>query len=687
VRQHVFEKILIANRGEIAARVIRTCRRLGIATVAVYSEADYRSPYVELADEAVFLGPPRAAESYLNKKKIIEAALGTNCQAVHPGYGFLSENADFALAVAEAGMVFIGPPPSAIAALGDKIGSKILAISANVPVVPGHEKPLNDLDEAIAVAERIGFPVLLKPAAGGGGRGMRVVHARDELASALDACREETRKGFGDDRVFMERFISKPRHIEVQILADSFGNVIALGERECSIQRRYQKVIEETPSPAVDPPLRERMFQVACDLARAAGYTNAGTVEFIMDGERNFYFLEMNTRLQVEHPITELITKLDLVELQLRVAAGEPLALRQQNVILRGWAIEARICAEDPARGFMPTTGLVTRYAEPNYAHTRIDSGIQTGSAISIYYDSLLAKVAAWGEDRNEARQRLVRALNAFHLEGLTTNADFANAIVNHSAFIRGELNTGFIEQHFENGVSKDPPAVELLHMMAIAALLVYHNRWASVRESLRPMMPQVGSAQPSKSTYRYIVRASPDVFVLDLDGDPESRRWTARIGDCTYAVITPQFEFYRRRLKLTINGTSHMFRLRYEGSFIQTFYCGIVRTFEIYSPREWELSRIMLRDKKVPREDSLKCPMPGMVTTVCVRKGEYVRRGQELVRIESMKMESAIASPCDGTIEEILVEPGAHVETDEVLMKFALERGPDLSQRESASK
>jgi propionyl-CoA carboxylase alpha chain len=668
----LFDKILIANRGEIAVRIIRTCRRLGIGTVAVYSEADHRSPYVQLADEAVFLGPARARDSYLDKTKVVEAALRQGCQALHPGYGFLSENSDFARMVGDAGVVFVGPPPSAIATLGDKIASKALAIRAGVPVVPGHHEPLADLEEAFEVAEKIGFPVLLKPAAGGGGRGIRIVHGREDLASAFSAAREETRKAFADDRIFMERLIRKPRHIEVQILADEFGNVIHLGERECSIQRRYQKVIEETPSSAVDPDLRERMGQVACALAREVGYTNAGTVEFILASDRSFYFLEMNTRLQVEHPITELVTSLDLVELQLRIAAREPLPIRQQDVSVRGWAMEARICAEDPARGFLPTTGLVTRYAEPRDAHTRVDSGIDTGSLITIYYDSLLAKVAAWGSDRGEAQTRLVRSLNAYHIEGLTTNLDFASAVVNHPAFLRGEIDTDFIDEHFADGVSKAPPATRDLHCMVIAAVLVYHNRWALTRESLKPMMAQVGGVQEPRRRQSYVVRACPDDFTVDLEGDPESHRWSVRVDERTYDVVTPEFEFYRRRLNLKIDGASHMFRLQYEGSHIRAFFSGIARIFEVYKPHEWALTRYMLQEKRVVREDALRCPMPGMITAVWVKEGEDVQRGQELVRMESMKMESGIPSPRDATVEKILVAPGATVQTGDVLITFA---------------
>ncbi|MHB8842601.1 MAG: acetyl-CoA carboxylase biotin carboxylase subunit, partial [Candidatus Aquicultor sp.] len=451
----MFDKILIANRGEIAVRVIRTCKRLNIGTVAVYSEMDSRSLHVQEADEAFLLGSARSEHSYLNKEKIIALALQEKCQAIHPGYGFLSENSEFARLVSEAGLIFIGPPASAIALLGDKIASKKLAIKSGLPVVPGPDFALSDRHKIEDLADKIGFPLLLKPAAGGGGKGMRIINHREELAAALKACQEETRKAFGDDHIFLERYLEKPRHIEVQILADSFGRVIHLGERECSIQRRYQKVIEETPSMALSETQRREIGELACTLAREAGYVNAGTVEFLMDKEGAFYFLEMNTRLQVEHPVTEWVTGLDLVELQLRIAAGQPLPLQQKDVKFQGWAIEARICAEDPSRGFLPATGMITRSAVPKGKNIRLDSGIEAGSLISVYYDSLLAKVSAWGETREEARETLVQALNGYHLEGVTTNLDFVNAVLTHPSFSDGSLSTDFIAEHFEEGRRK----------------------------------------------------------------------------------------------------------------------------------------------------------------------------------------------------------------------------------------
>ncbi|MFH0823163.1 MAG: biotin carboxylase N-terminal domain-containing protein [Pseudomonadota bacterium] len=669
----MFDKILIANRGEIALRVIRTCRRMGIGTTAVYSEADFRSPHVREADEACFIGPPPAPLSYLDKGKLIQAAVDHGCRAIHPGYGFLSENAEFARMTADAGLVFIGPPPEAVELLGDKIASKILAVKTGVPVVPGCEEPIAGIDQALAIADDIGFPLLLKPAAGGGGRGMRIVSTRDELPGALAACRDETRKGFGDERIFIERYVSRPRHIEIQIMADNHGNVVHLGERECSIQRRYQKVVEETPSPVVDPALRRRMGEVAVNLALAAGYSGAGTVEFVLDRDMNFYFLEMNTRLQVEHPITEMVTGLDLVELQVLAAAGEVLPLRQEDVAINGWAIEARICAEDPGRDFFPTTGMVTRYAAPRASDgVRVDSGIEAGTVITIHYDSLLAKTAAWGETREIARKKLVRALNAYHIEGLVTNVDFVNSVLDHPSFASGELSTDFIEDHFEDGRSKVPPNPKKMHFMILGAVLVHHTRHTLVRDSLRPMSPLVGAGTSRSNDQAYVVRVDEEVFHVRLNGDRITREWRIQVDDEAYRVITPEFEYYRRRLRLKIDGVSHMFRFRYSENHIQAFFCGIVRTCEIYSPLEWSLSRFMPLVVKDERENLLKCPMPGLLTAVLVKEGMEVRSGQELIRMESMKMESGIASPRDGVVKAVPVKPGQAVETDDVLVVFA---------------
>ena len=669
----MFAKILIANRGEIALRVIQTCRRLGIRTVAVYSEADSRSRHVLEADESVSIGPARAGDSYLVKEKIIAAALDHQCQAIHPGYGFLSENAGFAEQVVQSGLAFIGPPASAIALLGDKIASKTLAVQCGIPVVPGPQQPLSDPEELLALAEDLGFPVLLKPAAGGGGKGMRVAHSREELVEALRLAREETRKAFGDDRIFLERFITDPRHIEMQILADQQGNVVYLGERECSIQRRYQKILEESPSPALDDSRRRELGEMSCRLARSAGYTNAGTVEFIFDGDGRFYYLEMNTRLQVEHPVTEMITGLDLVELQLRIAAGEPLPFTQEEVQRRGWAMEARICAEDPARGFLPATGLITRYALPRGKNIRVDSGIGAGTFISPFYDSLLAKVITWGETRQEAIQTLIRALNIYHIEGITTNIDFVNAVLNHPAYQEGALSTRFIDRHFQEGQVDVPPPMQQLQYMVMAANLVHHNRQNVVRDSLKPLGPQVGVTHAPKAFHDYVVKTDNEVFQVRLEGDPTARRWDIQVDGRSFEVITPEFEYYRRRLKLKIDGGYHYFRLQYRGNYIGAAFCGITRILEIYSPREWAMARYMPKPRQEEIARALVCPMPGLVVDIRVKKDDRVFRGQDLVSIESMKMESYVASPCDGVVAEVKVQPGQAVESGDILVTFQM--------------
>ena len=668
----MFEKILIANRGEIAVRIIRTCKAMGIRTVAVYSEPDFRSIHVIQADEAVLLGGARPAESYLSIDKVIEAALATGCQAIHPGYGFLSENPVFAEKVAAAGLNFIGPPAEVIAAMGDKIAAKKLAVISGVPTVPGHSEPVIDLAEALAAAAEVGFPILLKPAAGGGGKGMRTVERIEEMASALQLCQQETRKSFGDARIFVERFIRRPRHIEIQIIADQHGNVVHLGERECSIQRRYQKIIEESPSCALTPALREKMGNLACELARKAGYVNAGTVEFILDEDGSFYFLEMNTRLQVEHPVTELVNSLDLVELQLRIAAGEALPFRQQEVLLSGWAIEVRVCAEDPKRGFVPSIGLITRYAAPRGRQVRVDAGVDAGSTVSVYYDPLLAKVITWGENREEARRRMVQALNGYHIEGIFTNIDFANLVLTHPVFIRGDLATDFIPTHLLAEDVRIAAPLEVLHAMATVTTLIYHLRENLVQNSLLPLKSRVGTASTVvKGNYEYVAKSEEDIFPLRLESNGSELQWRVLIGEAVYHIETPPMEYYRRRLKLRINGETAYFRLKYSGNFIEIAFCGVSRTFEIYNRREWQLARYMPPPVTKVSGNILDCPMPGLVVDVKVAAGERVFRGQELVILESMKMESAVSAPGDGVVESVCVQPGDAVETGTVLVHF----------------
>ena len=670
----MFTKILIANRGEIALRIIRSCQNLGVATVAVYSEPDFRSQHVRLADEAVLVGGARPADSYLRMETIIEAALDTGCQAIHPGYGFLSENALFAEKVAAAGLSFIGPPAEVISTMGDKIAAKKLAIEAGVPTVPGHSDPVVTLEQATDAARQVGYPVLLKPAAGGGGKGMRVVEQEQELSSALQLCQQETRKSFADDRIFVERYLTKPRHIEIQLIADQHGSIVHLGERECSIQRRYQKIIEESPSCALTPALRERMGSLACDLARAAGYVNAGTVEFILDEDKSFYFLEMNTRLQVEHPVTELVNSLDLVELQLQVAAGKPLPFTQEDVSLKGWAIEVRVCAEDARRGFVPSIGLITRYAEPRGEHIRVDSGVDAGSTISVYYDPMLAKVITWGQNREEARTRMIQALNGYHIEGISTNVDFANQVLSHPVFIGGTITTAFIPTYLPAQDEGLPPPPEVLDTMAIATTLVYHLRENLMRNALLPLKSRVGGSAADQTSFSYVAKCDDDVFTVEIERTVGEHQWQIEVNGVAYKVITPPMEFYRRRLKLNINGESSYFRLKYNGNFIEAAFCGVCRNFEIYNLREWEVAQYMPQPSRKKSENVLDCPMPGMVVDVRVEPGERVYRGQELIILESMKMESAVAAPADALVESVRVKPGDAVETGTVLIQFEKE-------------
>ena len=667
----MFEKILIANRGEIAIRIIQTCKKMGIKTVAVYSDIDERSRHVREADEAVHIGPSPSVSSYLDYEKIVGTAVQHGCQAIHPGYGFLSENSEFAAAVAKKGITFIGPDPEVIAALGDKISAKEIAMKAGVPVIPGHNKSVTDIKEIEKLCADIGYPVLLKPAAGGGGRGMRIVTKPEELEVSLKSAQDETRKAFGDDRIFIERFITNPRHIEIQLMADKHGNVIYLGERECSIQRRYQKVIEEAPSMAVDEDLRKRMGEMACALAKEAGYSNAGTVEFILDETGEFFFMEMNTRLQVEHPVTEMVTGLDLVEIQLKVGAGETLPLAQQDVTIRGWSIEARINAEDPSRNFLPSTGLLTRYSGLRGANIRLDSGVEAGSFVSVYYDSMLFKVISWGETREEARHNLIHALNRFEVEGVITNMNFANSILNHPKFIKGEMTTKFVDEHYEDGQTRVEPSKEQLDAMVIASTIVFHNRQKQVRESFKNVIAKVGTSHKLENWQPYVVKGNADIFEVELFGIPTESDWSIKVNGTEYSVITPQFEYYMRRIKLAINGQKQYFKQQYRGHFIWTAFCGYSRVFEIYTPREWKLSQYMPKEKASVHENVLLSPLPGMVVNILVNKGDRVYRGQDLVVIESMKMESGVSSPCDGVVEDVAATIGNAVETDEVLITF----------------
>lgn len=660
----MFSKLLIANRGEIACRIIRTCRKHGIRTVAVYSDADRDALHVELADEAVRLGPPPARESYLAIDRIVEACRRTGAEAVHPGYGFLAENAVFAEALEAEGIVFIGPSVEAIRLMGDKIESKRLAMRAGVPTIPGSEGALADPDEVLRVARDIGFPVILKAAAGGGGKGMRIARNETELVEGFERARSEALSAFGDDRVFVEKFIAEPRHIEIQVLGDRFGNLIHLGERECSIQRRHQKVIEEAPSPFLDSATRRQMGTCACDLARAVGYHSAGTVEFVVDRERRFYFLEMNTRLQVEHPVTELVTGRDLVWDMIRVAAGEPLGLSQEDVRFEGWAIEARLYAEDPARGFLPATGRLRRYCEPAGEGLRIDSGVVEGSEVSMFYDPMIAKVCAHGSNRDMAADRLASALDAFVLRGPQTNIDFLRAVLDHPRFRAGRLTTGFIAEEYGDrftGAELSPARRRLL--AAVAAVMAFRD--AARARKISGRLPGL-RLEPEQ---HWRVAAGRDGFDVVVETDDRPSR--VRVDDEPIAFsldwlpgrLLARVEAAQGTLFVQVDPIAEGWRLRHAGAVLD---------LQVRTHRAAEYAARM--PEKAPRDASreVAAPMPGLIVSVAVAPGQEVEAGQELLVLEAMKMENVLRAERAGVVAEVRVRPRDAVAADQVLIVFA---------------
>ena len=659
-----FGKILIANRGEIACRVMRTCQRLGIRTVAVYSEADLDAPHVRMADEAVCLGPPPAAESYLAIDRIVAAAGDTGAQAVHPGYGFLAENPHFAAALEAAGIVFIGPPAAAISLMGDKIAAKRLAEEAGVSTIPGHPDAISDPEHAARVAAMIGYPVMVKAAAGGGGKGMRVALDERDLADGLARARSEARSSFGDDRVFLEKFIREPRHIEIQILADAYGDVVSLGERECSVQRRHQKVIEEAPSPLLDDATRAAMGEQAKALARAVDYRSAGTVEFVADAQRNFYFLEMNTRLQVEHPVTELITGLDLVEQMIRIAAGERLSFGQEDVRFEGWAVEARVYAEDPARGFLPSTGRLTYYVEPAGPGVRVDSGVVEGSEVSMFYDPLIAKTCAHGRDRTEAIARLGDALDAFAIRGLSHNVAFLTAIMHHRRFEAGSLSTDFIVAEFGDrfeGLAPSGSTRAALAAVAVGLRRIEMTRAAAISGKL----PSSGPRVPDE----WVVRLGDDNVAVrteaageDLAVEVEGTRLKMAL-DWQPGQLLARVRLGRRAATVQVDPCPEGYRLSHGGIELRA----LVRTRKA--------AEYAARIPTKPPPDTSKfviSPMPGLIVSIAVDRGEPVKAGQELLILEAMKMENVLRAERDGVVEEIRVTPGASVAADQVLIAFA---------------
>ena len=664
----MFQKILIANRGEIACRVIRTARAMGIATVAVYSDADAGAPHVRLADESVRLGPAPAAESYLKAELILAAAKATGADAIHPGYGFLSERESFARACAEAGIVFIGPPPNAIAAMGDKIESKKLAKAAGVNVVPGYLGEIADTKEAVRIATEIGFPVMMKASAGGGGKGMRLAWSEADVREGFEATKREGLASFGDDRVFIEKFIESPRHIEIQVLGDQHGNIVYLGERECSVQRRHQKVVEEAPSPFVTPAMRRAMGEQAVALARAVGYYSAGTVELIVSGAdptgESFYFLEMNTRLQVEHPVTEEITGLDLVEQMIRVAAGEPLAFGQDDVTLTGWAIENRVYAEDPYRGFLPSTGRLVRYNPPaehadDDVRVRVDDGVAEGGEVSMFYDPMIAKLVTWAPTREAAIDAQIAALDAFEIVGPGTNIDFVSALMQHPRFRAGALTTGFIAEEYPEGFHGAPASTDLTRTLAAIAAFAA----TAEADRARRIDGQLGHRlqPPADWTVRiggkdHAVHVATDG--LSVDGAELDLAIAYTPGDRMIAVEDEGGETLHVRIARTRTG----FRLTTRGAS---------HTIRVLPARAAPYARHLI--EKVPPDLSrfLIAPMPGLLVRLDVAEGDRVEAGQPLAVVEAMKMENILRAAKTGTVKTITARTGDSLAVDAVILEL----------------
>jgi len=660
----MFTKILIANRGEIACRVIHTARKMGIKTVAVYSDADRNALHARLADEAVHIGPSAAAESYLIIDKIVDACKQTGAQAVHPGYGFLAENAAFSEALDAAGITFIGPGTHAINSMGDKITSKRLAAKAGVNTIPGYTDVIDSPDHAVEIARDIGYPVMLKASAGGGGKGMRVVWNDDECRDGFERATNEATSSFGDGRMFAEKFVEDPRHIEIQIIADGHGNIVYLGERECSIQRRHQKVIEEAPSPFLDTRTRKEMGQQAVDLARAVDYRSAGTVEFIVDAGKNFYFLEMNTRLQVEHPVTELVTGQDLVELMILVAAGQQLPLRQKDVKLTGWAIEARVYAEDPFRNFMPSIGRLIRYQAPEESATvRVDTGIEEGSEVSMFYDPMIAKLVTYGDDRSQAIANMNEALDAYYIRGVSHNISFLNALIAHPRFLEGRLTTNFIAEEYPDGfhpsdVPHDEP--ELPIVMAAAIHRTFMDRAAKLQGQLpshgrrvgREFVVIIGGEQ-------HLVEVLPVEGGYDVTLDSTVYRIISdwRMGQCLMRA-----EVNSRPVCFQIDRIGLRYRLSHRGTQVDAL---------VAIPRAGELMGHMLEKVQPDLSRFLLSPMPGLLIRLAVNEGDEIKAGEELAIVEAMKMENSLRTLSDVTIAKVLATEGESLVVDQPILEF----------------
>jgi propionyl-CoA carboxylase alpha chain len=671
----MFKRILIANRGEIACRIVKTARAMGIETVAVYSEADRDALHVEMADRAVPIGPPPAAESYLVIEKIIQACRDSGAEAVHPGYGFLSERAAFATALAAAGIVFIGPNPKAIAAMGDKIESKKAAAAARVSTVPGYLDVIADDQEAVRIAEEIGYPVMIKASAGGGGKGMRVAYSAAEVAEGFARARSEAKSSFGDDRMFIEKFIVNPRHVEIQVLGDKHGNVIYLGERECSIQRRNQKVVEEAPSPLLDAATRKKMGEQAVALAKAVGYDSAGTVEFVAGQDRSFYFLEMNTRLQVEHPVTELITGIDLVEQMIRVAAGEKLSLTQADIKLDGWAVESRVYAEDPTRNFLPSTGRLTRYRPPaerslDGVTVRNDTGVTEGGEISIYYDPMIAKLVTHARTREAAISAQTHALDAFVIDGIRHNIPFLSALMQHPRWRAGRLSTGFIAEEFPDGFHALPAEGEIGRTIGAVAAAIDHVLGERKRRISGQLTGRDVTRERRRSVWLGAAELKLDVarqaagiavHFVDAKGDVGPARvltsaWTP--GEPVWSGLIDG-----EAIAVQVRPVANGFLLAHHGVQTKAF---------VYTEREAAAARLMPVKKAPDTGKFLLCPMPGLVRAIEVSEGQEVKAGETLAVVEAMKMENVLRAERDATVKSIKVKPGDSLAVDAVIMEFA---------------
>ncbi|MFK7842393.1 MAG: acetyl-CoA carboxylase biotin carboxylase subunit [Sphingorhabdus sp.] len=655
----MFKKILIANRGEIACRVIRTAQKMGIKTVAVYSDADARSPHVKMADEAVHIGPSPAAESYLIADKIIAACKETGAEAVHPGYGFLSERTSFPEQLAEHGVAFIGPPPNAIAAMGDKIESKKLAEKAGVSVVPGHIGEIDDTEHAVKISGEIGYPVMMKASAGGGGKGMRLAWNENDVREGFEATKREGLASFGDDRVFIEKFIEQPRHIEIQVLGDKHGNVIYLGERECSIQRRHQKVVEEAPSPFVDPEMRKKMGEQAVALSQAVNYHSAGTVELIVGADKSFYFLEMNTRLQVEHPVTEYITGLDLVEQMIRVAYGEKLPLTQDEVTLTGWAVENRVYAEDPYRGFLPSTGRLVKYRPPEAEEgIRVDDGVAEGGEVSIFYDPMIAKLITYGETRIEAIDRQIDALNRFELQGPGHNIDFLSALMQHERFREGNITTNFIAEEYPDGFQGAPASDALLSNFAAVgafAATAHADRARRVDNQLGKRLDPPSEWQVKIGDKIMAVSVSEEEITVDGAQVDLSAEYTP--GDSLILA-----EVAGKPLSVKIEKTADGFALNSHGA---------THKARILPAHVAEHAVHMI--EKIPPDLSkyLLCPMPGLLVALHVGEGDTVVEGQPLAVVEAMKMENILRAEKNGVVKSVEAAQGDSLAVDAVILEL----------------